>query len=158
MEAKYIYPKDFIRNVLIEELKDIVFKHAYLSFALIAVGIEYIGKCNMTTRQDWHNINPSNAFDEGLNLLSSNDQRYADENLNLKDSLRNGFAHTLSPKSKIGLSEIKHGTEHFKPASDGKITMVVEYLFADFVKVCNIILDKEFPENDKMNKPILEIK
>lgn len=150
-------PKEFIQNVLIDEMKDIVFRHAYLSFALISVGIEFIGKCALTECDHW-DIKPEEKFkpfDKGVELMTNVDKRYAD--LNLKDQLRNGFAHTLLPKSKILLSEIHHGAKHFEKYED-KTVLVIEILYRDFVIACHEILKSKFDENDKMNKEFLTIK
>ncbi len=147
-----LYPKDFIRNVLINEYHDIVFRHKYLSFILIGIGIEFLGKCMLTQQQDWHKIKPEKAFDEGVALLP---KKYQD--LNLRDQLRNGLAHTLSPKSKIALSEVKSGEQHLKKSKKGQTIIIIEELYLDFVKACKKVLKKKFSKNDKMEKPFLFI-
>ena len=147
--------KDFIKQVLIDEFKDISDKHPYISFGLICLGIELIGKCDLTKYQVWHKINPSKAFKSGMKLMESVDSRYA--NVDLKDELRNGFAHTLSPKSKISLGELKNGVVHFSKGKNGLTILASEVLYKDFSKACQMIIEKEFPPDDKMNKPFLYI-
>ena len=75
--------------------------------------------------------------------------------MNLKE-LRNGFAHTLIPK-KVLLSEVKHGTKHFDKDSSGKVVLVAEIFYRDFVIACQKILETEFGLEDKMNKDILKV-
>lgn len=153
MKSKVYKPKEFIKNVLINEMKDIVFRHAYLSFALIAIGIEFLGKCMLTQYKNWYI--PKIAFKKGLDLMVEVDQRYA--NLELKDQLRNGLVHTLLPKSKISLSEVKAGDIHFGEDSKGKTILVVEILYRDFVIACNKVLKHKFNKTDKMNKGFLKV-
>lgn len=148
-------PKEFIKNVLINEIKDIVDNHPYLSFLLIAVGVEFLGKCLMTDKQDWHLIKPDAAFKKGMELMCEVDSEYSKHNL--KDELRNGFAHTFLPKSKIALSEIKHGAKNFQQNRSGQTIIVAEIFYQDFVIACEHIIQKEFGQEDKMNKDFLYI-
>ncbi len=149
-------PKQFIQHVLINEIGDIVTTHTYLSFSLIAIGIEFLGKCLLTDNKDWHTnkTESDKAFQKGLNLIVEEDYRY--KNLNLKDQLRNGFAHSMAPKTKIMLSEVKHGTPHLHQLPDGRTILVAEIFYRDFVRACHKVLNRDFPENDKMNRPLLE--
>lgn len=43
MKKIIMKPKKFIESVLINEMKDVVFRHPYLSFLLISVGVEFLG-------------------------------------------------------------------------------------------------------------------
>ncbi len=148
-------PKEFIQHILINELNDIVERHAYLSFTLIAIGIEFIGKCNLTECQDWNRIKPDKAFKKGLEMLIAVDKRY--ELIDLKNELRNGLAHTLLPKSKIALSEVKNGALQFEKSQKGKTILVAEIFYRDFVRICLTTIRTDFPENDKMNKPFIYV-
>lgn len=148
-------PKEFIECVLINEIKDVVDKHPYLSFLLIAVGIEFLGKCLLTEKQNWNNIKPDSAFKKGMELLSEVEPEYSKHDL--KDELRNGFAHTFLPKSKIALSEIRHGARNFQLNSSGQTVLVAEIFYRDFVIACQIILQKNYPVEDKMNKNFLDV-
>jgi hypothetical protein len=94
-------PKEFIQKVLIDEIRDIVFRHPFLAFGVIAIGIEYLGKCAINSIQDWHSYHPGVPFAKGLDLMCEDEPRYKD--LNLRNELRNGFAHTLMPGTKIAL-------------------------------------------------------
>ncbi len=148
-------PKEFIKNVLIAEIKDILNHHPYLSFALIAIGIEFIGKCMLTEFQDWDRIKPDKAFKKGHDMLIEVDQRYG--SIDLKNELRNGFAHTFLPKSQIVLSEVKHGARNFNKNTQGKTILVAEEFFRDFVLICHKVLLTDFDQSDKMNKGFLRI-
>lgn len=145
-------PKEFIQNVIISEYRDIVFRHPYLSFALLSIGIEFLGKCMLTNYKTWQ-IKPDTAFKKGVDLLSEIDARYS--SIDLKE-LRNGFAHTLIPK-KIALSEIKHGAIHFDKNPQGKVILVAEFFFRDIIIACKKVINTEFTNDDKMNKDILRI-
>lgn len=151
-----IMPKDFIKNVLIEEMKDVVMKHPYLAFALISIGIEFLGKCMLTECDHWdiklgEQFKP---FDKGMELMITIDNRYA--HLNIRDQLRNGFTHTLLPKTNIALSEVKHGAIHFEQLNHQTI-LVIEIFYRDFVRACYSVLNYSFTSNDKMNSGFLSI-
>ncbi len=62
-------PKDFIQMVLIEGIGDVVKRHPYISFALVAIGIEFLGKCLLIEKNEWHNINASKAYESGAELM-----------------------------------------------------------------------------------------
>ena len=68
-------PKEFIKQVMISEYRDIVFRHPYLSFALLSIAIEFLGKCMLTNFKTWQ-IKPDTAFKKGVELLSEVDVRY----------------------------------------------------------------------------------
>jgi len=149
-----IFPKDFIQETLINRIRDIVFRHPYLSFTLIAIGIEFLGKCMLSECKNW-NIKPNKAFKKGIELLKQADIRYS--TIDLKDQLRNGFVHTLSPKSKIKLAEARSGSTHFEQV-EGRTVLVIEILYRDFVKACHTVLKTNFSKDDKMNKSFTVVK
>ncbi|MCB9190895.1 MAG: hypothetical protein H6603_10295 [Flavobacteriales bacterium] len=153
-KSREIYPKGFIEGTLIKGIGDVLKTNTYLSFTLIAIGIEFIGKCHLTNHQDWE-IKPDKAFKKGMELLVVQDSRYAD--IDIKDELRNGLAHTFLPKSKIVLSEVRNGAIHFGRDQGGKTVLVAEILFRDFVRICIHTLNTDFPTNDKMNKPFIRV-
>ncbi|MEZ5033129.1 MAG: hypothetical protein R2787_17210 [Saprospiraceae bacterium] len=148
-------PKEFIQVVLIEETGDVVKRHAYLSFALMAIGIEFLGKCMLIEQPDWHKIKPDLAYQKGAELMTLVESRY--KAINLKDELRNGFAHTFIPKGKIALSEIKHGVRSFETNSIGQTILVAEEFYRDFVTACNLVLTQSFDGDNKMNKVFLRV-
>lgn len=149
-----IFPKEFIDGTLIKGIGDVLKTNTYLSFTLIAIGIEFIGKCHLTNHLDWE-IKPDKAFKKGMELLITQDARYAE--IDLKDELRNGLAHTFLPKSKIVLSEVRNGAIQFSKSKSGKTVLVAEILYRDFVRTCVYTLNADFQSNDKMNKPFIQV-
>lgn len=146
-------PKDFIEKVLIEEIGEVVSRHHYLSFALIAIGLEFLGKCMLTEYATW-DIKPKKAYDKGVSLLESIDSRYS--SVDLRKELRNGFAHTLVPKSGIILGQKKDSEEHLS-VFQGKTVLIVEDFYADFVEASHLVLDTTFSNNDKMSAQLLNV-
>ncbi len=73
-------PKEFIEVVLVNEMKDVVNRHPYLSFLLISVGIEFLGKCLLINHQNWNLIKANKAFEKGVESLYKIDKRYKELN------------------------------------------------------------------------------
>ena len=46
-------PKEFIQQVLINELGEIHSQHPYIAFATMAIGVEFLGKC-LNDHDDWN--------------------------------------------------------------------------------------------------------
>ena len=46
-------PKEFIDTVLINEVGAIHLQYPYISFAMIAIGIEFLGKC-LNNYENWN--------------------------------------------------------------------------------------------------------
>ncbi len=164
---KEIYPKEFINDTLIEGIGKIIKINAYLSFILIANGIEFLGKCIDTNNQAWHWNNKysrnNQPFDNAIKKLFPS--AYAELlKEGLRDQLRNGMSHTLLPKSKIGLSELKndpnasisYSNHPFYNKNRRQHILILEYFYFDFVEACKKVISKKF-ESDKMNKPFLSV-
>ncbi len=147
-------PKQFIQQTLIKEYEDIIIAHghAYLGFALIAIGIEFLGKCVDTSLTAWH-PESSKHFDYALNNIP---QLKSYSNKDLRDKLRNGMAHSLVPKVGLDLSERVHQTTHLGLDSQGYLVLNVEDFFEDFKKACRFVIETRFPDNDKMNKGFIK--
>ena len=167
MSNKILYPKDFIRKVLIVEMQDIATSHPYLAFLLICSGIEFLGKCIDTDNQNWdwdrHYQRKNPPFNKAINKLFPERYKELFHKYKVRDQLRNGLVHILVPKSKIGLTQVKHDLngeimmkEH-PYELEGKLILVIEYFYIDFVDACKKVLGKEFGKDDKMNKPFLKI-
>jgi len=154
-DKKIIYPKEFIKDVLIQEYGEIVPKHPYLAYALICSGIEMLGKC-LNKSHTWES--KSNDFIKCINKLFP--EKYHRIEKELKDELRNGLLHSLRPKSKIKLDELRK-TNIFKNNHphiyDNEITLVIEYFYIDFVEACKKVIEKDFPKESKMHKPFINI-
>lgn len=128
METKDITVREFIQNYLIDQIGDIKDRHPYFAFLLMAVGIEFLGRCQSTNAwNDRHK--PSDYFNDGLAVppLCQYAKKYPD----LYRKLRCGLAHAYRPdgiilSNKEGVSDIS-----------------CDDFYADFVAACrNILADK----------------
>jgi hypothetical protein len=160
-----LYPKDFIKNVLIDEIQDIVIRHPYLAFVLICSGIEFLGKCIDIRNQKWNwdikYQKTNQPFDGAIKKLFPKKYHKLLTKYNLRDQLRNGLIHLYTPKNKIGLTQLKHDEKGIIKMNNhpfiknGRVVLVIEYFYIDFVDACKKVLAMEF-SRDKMNKPLLE--
>jgi hypothetical protein len=150
-------PKEFIQNVLINEIGEIHLNHPYISFAIMAIGIEFLGKC-LNESASWNEsyrskpdfelaINTLNSFAKYRPLLTSH---------NLWDSLRNGFLHSFVPKNTISLSS-KDQASHLQLISPKQINLKCEDFYIDFKGACEEVLKMETFKNPKMDEPLLII-
>lgn len=127
----------------------------YLSFALVAQGIELLGTIiEDDPAHDFEAESKSRArFKLGLILLGNHDyvsfcadtKRNATE-FDLYKHLRCGFAHQLKPTGKLGLTydeEMdREGTEHLKPNADGLLVLNIDTLYKDFKGACENVVRK----------------
>lgn len=146
-------PKEFIQQVLINEYEDIIIKskHAYIGHALIAIGVEFLGKCVNLELHTWH-PNKSNDFDFALKHIPEL-KKYAKKDL--KKLLRNGMAHSLAPMKGLDLSERAHKTQHLGKNKYGYLIINIEDFFEDFKKACQYVINLNFSPEDKMNKDFI---
>ncbi|MFA5413238.1 MAG: hypothetical protein WC348_01720 [Patescibacteria group bacterium] len=152
-------PKEFIRITFLEQYRQISYKYPYLSFVLIGIGIEFLGKC-LDENRSWQQSGFSAIhFNMAINELMP---KYIPFNsqFNLCDSLRNGMTHALLPKHNIGLTHReeakRYGNYHLKIVN-GQLILVAEDLYDDFRKACNIIMECNFEKNNKMNMDALSV-
>jgi hypothetical protein len=135
----------------------LIHTNPYISFILMGIEIEFLGKCNDTTLAEWNIPNRSNKdFGNAIKNIPSL-QKYIPylTSHQMYDSFRCGLAHALSPKSPITLSskeEMKHLLEH-----NGRLNFRVEDFYEDFKNACTYIINKDYPTDDKMNKDFLNI-
>jgi hypothetical protein len=156
-----LYPRDFIETTFLGEYKNIIYTHKYyyIGFALVCIGIEFVGKCLDETEQDWQKSGLSKAhFKDAIEQTMP--PLYRPYSSLLYDQLRSGFAHGLLPGPKVGLTHrdesVKYGTTHLsKPG--GAVTVVIESFYDDFAAACRDLLQRQFPQNDNMSKPLLAI-
>ncbi len=160
MESIEVLPKNFIKEYLIKQIREIIDEdHPYLAFALIASGIEFLGKCLNTAQLTWDYNNKSGddigcAIDELM-------PHY--RHLNLKDELRNGMLHMMKPKSRLSLAYANHSYigEHLKPHPHNPNQIVLEVIsfHNDFRSACEEIIHRidngQFNSNDKIFKPFI---
>jgi len=151
---KTITPKEFIQQVLINEVGEIHERFPYISFATMAIGIEFLGKC-LSNEEDWNKQgNSKTDFEFAINNLNSF-EKYRDflGEYELWTSLRNGFLHSFVPKNKLTLSskdEMEHLKEH-----NGKLNLKCEDLYSDFKLACEEVLQMTTFSSNKMTLPLL---
>lgn len=149
-------PKQFIQGVLIDEMADIVDRHPYISFALMGIGIEFLGKC-INEFDDWdEKFRSKTDFELAINKLDSF-KRYIPLLTShlLHDNLRNGFAHSFVPKGKLALSS-KDETAHLV-FSTTQVNLKAEDLYADFKNACLEVIKMTTFASNKMDKPLLSV-
>lgn len=150
-------PKEFIRITFLDQYKKIAYEYYYISFVLIAIGIEFLGKC-LDEKVSWQQSGFSKThFDKTINELMPKYKPYNDI-FHLADSLRNGMAHAFLPKSGIGFTNREEAKRYYNrnlKITNKQLTLVAENLYDDFEAACKKILEFDFPENSKMNRPIL---
>jgi len=159
-----LYPKEFIKKVLINETQDVVTKHPYLAFVLICSGIEFLGKCIDTQTQDWNKYKP-NGEQFKCAIIKLFPSKYREHSDLLYKQLRNGLVHSLTPKSRIGLFskndetcyEISYEQHPRFCKKENRLKIGIEYFYNDFVEACKKVLGMKFPRNfvDKMDKSLL---
>jgi len=150
-------PKDFIKSVLIDEVGLMINNHPYISFIIMGIGIEFLGKCLATTRSDWHESGHSGPdFKKAISTIPSL-HKYEPylKTHNLYSSFRCGLAHSISPKLQITLSskgEFGHMIEHC-----GELNIKAEDFYSDFKQACEYIINLTFASEDKMSKYFLQV-
>ena len=156
MSNNYQYPKEFIRSTLIEEIGEITKTNAYLSFVLIAIGIEFLGRCIDDSAKNWNKRKVSEkAFDSAIKKLMPKYRPYR-----LYPLLRCGLAHYLAPQKGLVLSELKHGTVNLSVASDGTLTLNIEDFYNDFKCACEKVIygiDHKLYKDPKMYRRFLVV-
>lgn len=145
MSSTDVTVRVFIKKYLIGQIKEIKNNHPYFAFLLMAVGIEFLGKCQ--NEHDWDDyklIQPRENFNNGLNLAPL--KKYA--NLDLYDKLRNGLAHSLLIKQGINVSE-----------GDCANALNSNTFYSDFEAACNLVLNAKDDGSGKiMTADGIEIK
>ncbi len=150
-------PKEFIDTVLINEVGAIHLQYPYITFAMMAIGIEFLGK-SLNSYEDWNQggrskedfelaINSLNSFHRYRPLLASH---------NLWTSLRNGFLHSFVPKNTLTLSS-KNETGHLVAITPTKINLRCEDLYADFKRACQEVIAMTNFQSNKLSLPLLEL-
>ena len=125
--------KQFIENYLIRDIALVKKDYPYFAFLLMAVGFEFLGKCQ--SEDDWNHQNPQYYFENGFQLTELA-ERYRD--LDLYHNLRCGLVHSLLIKDRISLSDKGNDSlsdsiiscdefyEHFKSACEKVLNGEVE--------------------------------
>ena len=123
--------RQFIQEYLIDDIGNIVKTHPYFAFLLMAVGIEFLGRCQSTNAwNDRHK--PSVYFDDGFAVppLCQYTKNYPD----LYHKLRCGLAHAYRPDGIILSNE------------GGAGDISCDDFYANFVAACKNVLDDKAPK------------
>ena len=145
--------KDFIKNVLIDEIKSIqqTHGHHYLSFGLISQGIEFLGAC--IDNNDFHiDSKGRERFNNAIITLFPNQYhqyiKRKGEQFDLYGNLRCGLLHIVVPGSDIELiqeSEISSYGEHLEIKTlrnRDRLILVSQKLMTDFENACNNVISQ----------------
>ncbi|MEK6726709.1 MAG: hypothetical protein AABY54_09230 [Deltaproteobacteria bacterium] len=153
-------PKQFIQQVFISELDKIKSTNSYISFALIATGIEFLGKCLDNDAKHWNVSRKSKFnFEYAINHLDSLIlyRPYLTSH-KLWDSLRNGFAHSFVPKYPVTLSSKDEASHLLLHENNERLNLKCEDFYNDFKNACIEVVNMEFSDSDdKMNKQLLSV-
>lgn len=104
-DRDFMNVREFINQVFLNEYSQIVTGFSYISFALIGLGIEFLGACLDSHEFGQKGQSGLRVRAAILDLFPAAYHVYADE---LSGDLRNGFAHQFRP----GLSlELTHRAE-----------------------------------------------
>jgi hypothetical protein len=148
-------PKDFIKQVFIDDLAELASTSPYIAFAIMAIGIEFLGKCLDTDAVDWNvPYRAKRNFIKAISQLTplSNYRPHAHF---LYTNLRCGFAHSFVPKAGLTLSskkEMPHLHLH-----GNNLNLKCEDFYIDFKKACEAVIGMGFLEGNKMNRDLMEI-
>jgi hypothetical protein len=153
--------KQFITDVFIHEVgKMIEEKHYYLSFMIMGIGVEYLGKA-LIDDYDW---NKDRVSSECFEYAIKNLESFKDYKLFLKGSgeydlygsLRCGLAHAAAPKYEITLSS--QDERGHLVIEDGRLNLKCECFYSDFMSACKeVITLKEHILESKINKPFISV-
>ena len=146
-------PKEFIQKVFIDELGTMIQPHPYISFSIMAIGIEFLGKCLKTKQKDFdYSGIAKEDFNNSIKGLASL-KKY--ESLDLYNELRNGMLHFLKPKTTLLFSS--NVIQNHLKNEQNVTTINCEDLYQDFKDACIEIINKTFDVNDKMNRVFISI-
>lgn len=152
-------PKDFIQQVFINEVGDLIEKHPYLAFMIMGIGIEFLGKCLTSGDSSWDVEGKSrSSFNTAVKKLVAlkKYEPYLDKrNHDLYGSLRCGLAHAAKPKYKITLSS-KNEMANLTEFGD-RLNLRCEDFYSDFKQACEEVIANSFAPGDKMNGGFLKI-
>lgn len=144
--------KEFINNVLINEIKSIQKKYGYhyLSFSLISQGIEFLGACidNYDFDKSGKSANRFRLAIKDLFPLKYDIYNKSSSVYDLYKNLRCGLLHKMLPKSDIELIqriEIPDFGNHLeikRIRNKNRLILVSQDLFDDFEKAANEVIKR----------------
>lgn len=148
--------KQFIQQIFIDELGVIVNTNPYISFMVMAVGIEFLGKC-LNKSEQWNTKGGSRTdFEHAIKSIPVL-QKYSQylEDYDLYHSFRCGLLHAAVPKYEITLSskdELSHLVEN-----GNRLNLKAEDMYFDFKEACHFVINKEYGNDNKFEKFILSV-
>lgn len=162
MEIQQKKVKEFINQVLISDIgKMIETENYYLSFGVIAQGIELLGAIIENEDSKFEDQGLSRKrFYNALKLFSnpnyikncSEFDKGKDDDYDLYTNLRCGYAHIMLPTGKINVTTQNPNLGHLETDTFGILYMVCEEFYKDFKGACEKVIkmiDKEDIKNPK---------
>ena len=158
---KYIYVDDFLESKC-ASIKKVVELDPYLSFSLICIGIEFIGRC-LDEKRGFKYYGSAITNQQFQLAITTYFEKYS--HLGIQKNLRHKMVHMWLPGENFWLRDKSCATkeEHLKPKDiDGKIytVLVVDFLFDDFEKAVKDVVSKiragDFT-NPKMRHALLKV-
>lgn len=153
-----ITPKNYIKSILIEEVGDIVRRHAYIGFSVVCLGIEFLGSC-LDKKSSWTDNGKSQIhFESAVDTLFP--KQYKQIKTELYKELRCGLVHShLSGRFKLteAKNAYKGELSYEKHLKDNKNILVMDYFYFDYMQACLKVLSMDFESGDKMNKGIIRV-
>jgi hypothetical protein len=150
--------QQYIKDTLIEQLGQVIHISPYPSFLLICSGIEFLGKCINPQCRWIDNGKRGKFFKNAISDLFP--KHYKNLRIRLYKELRCGMAHSQLPGS-FKLTQIKNDPggqlSYQKHLLSNKDILMLDYFYFDFVQACLKVISKNFPEEDKMNKPFISV-
>jgi hypothetical protein len=155
--TRVMNPKEFIKTVFVDELKSLIDTKPYISFMIISIGIEYLGKCINKEISNWQQEGKSKKNFEKAILEIPSLKKYSIylEKYKFYDSFRCGLVHAASPKFQITFS--REGQTNHLEENNKQLNLKIEDFFKDFEDACNYVIELEFSHEDKMNQGFLSI-
>ncbi len=146
VNKKYLTNKEFIQQVFIREIITIASNNKFLSFLLISSAIEALGVFLDNPKEPKDIFKKRNSkirFRKAINELFPDIYKKHNNggDFDLYNQLRCGFAHSMVPGPKIGVSEIAHGTKHLSIVNN-ILVIVSENFCEDFKKACEKVIEK----------------
>lgn len=152
--------KEFIEVTFLNQLGRLVNEYPYISFMVMGMGIEFLGKCindgefdegGVSRRRFEEAVNNISAFEKYRHLVGKG------TSFDLYDSFRCGLTHFASPKHPITLSS-KSEMANLELHDDGKrVNIKCEDFYADFCKAIYEIFELPGAVQSKLGSVFLEI-
>lgn len=125
----------FINKYFIEEIGSLVEKRPFVSFVLMAIGIEFLGKCLNTNDWDDKSERSGKTFDYAIQLFDSLKKYQAIPDL--YHNLRCGLAHRLMVKGNIILTPDQNNL------TGPDFTIGCKEFYDDFKQACLDAIDNK---------------